>query len=186
MKHEREIPAAAARRAEELSRLLDRHNHRYYVLDDPEVSDAEYDRLLRELEELETRHPALRTDESPTQRVGASPAERFETYRHALQMLSLQNAANAEEMREWYERILAAEGSSEGAEVVTWCEPKIDGAAVELIYKDGRLVMGATRGDGWNGEAVTSNLRTIRGLPLVLRPQRAKVTVPPLLEARGE
>ncbi|HET6372128.1 MAG TPA: NAD-dependent DNA ligase LigA, partial [Candidatus Polarisedimenticolia bacterium] len=170
----------------ELRRLLDSHNHSYYVLDDPTVSDAQYDRLLRELEELESQHPGLVTPESPTQRVGAAPAEKFETYRHALQMLSLQNATSPEEMKEWHERIVAA-GKEEGLEGVEyWCEPKIDGAAVELVYEEGRLVMGATRGDGWNGEAVTSNLRTIRGLPLMLRPARPKGMVPALLEARGE
>ncbi len=171
------VPAAAARRVEQLRRLVEHHNHRYYVLDDPQISDAEYDRLLRELSDLEARHPELLTADSPTQRVGGKPLDKFVTYRHARQMLSLQNAADSTEMREWHERV-AADGQQ------LWCEPKIDGAAVELVYEKGRLTAGSTRGDGWIGEDVTAGIRTIRGVPLALRP--AGKGPPALLEVRGE
>lgn len=172
------VPAEAARRAATLRSQIEHHNHRYYVLDDPQISDAEYDRLLRELVDLETRYPSLAVPDSPTQRVGAAPLEKFETLRHATQMFSLQNAADAVEMKEWHERI-GGEGKA------LWCEPKIDGTAVELIYEDGALHRAATRGDGWIGEDVTANIRTIRGVPLRLRPARA--TRPPrLMDVRGE
>jgi len=173
------VPADAARRAERLRREIEGHNHRYYVLDDPEISDAEYDRLLRELTELEARYPSLVTPESPTQRVGAAPLQKFSTVRHALQMLSLQNAANREEMREWHERVEAGESA-------LWCEPKVDGAAVELVYEGGRLVSASTRGDGWVGEDIIANIRTIGGVPLVLAPAGPKVATPALLDVRGE
>src|SRR5262249_42319866 len=155
-------PAAAVQRAEKLRKLIDHHNHRYYVMDDPEITDAEYDRLLRELMDLEARHPALATPDSPTQRVGAAPQEKFSTYRHAQQMLSVQSAADTQEMSEWYERIAGEETLG------LWCEPKIDGTAVELVYERGRLTVGSTRGDGWVGEDVTAGIRTIRGVPLTL------------------
>src|SRR5688572_4599436 len=158
-------PSSAARRAADLRRAIDHHNHRYYVLDDPEVSDAEYDRLLRELVELEARYPDLAVPDSPTRRVGAAPLEKFTTYRHALQMLSLQNAADFPDMSEWHARVAPA-----GETLPLWCEPKVDGTAVELVYEKGRLHVGSTRGDGWVGEDVTAGIRTIRGVPLVLRP----------------
>jgi DNA ligase (NAD+) len=173
-------PASAVRRATELRRRIDHHNHRYYVLDDPEITDAEYDALLRELVELEAKYPQLAVPDSPTQRVGAAPLEKFATYRHALQMLSLQNAADAAEMTEWHARI-----AGEGEILALWCEPKVDGAAVELVYEAGRLTVGSTRGDGWVGEDVTAGIRTIRGLPLALRPAKGSAA-PDLLEARGE
>lgn len=179
------VPTRTGRRAEELRRLIERHNYRYYVLDDPEVSDAEYDRLLRELEEVEERYPGLRTADSPTQRVGIEPLDTFRSYRHARQMMSLQNAADLEEMREWHERIVAS-GHAGDPPVRFWCEPKVDGAAVELVYEKGTFVAGSTRGDGWVGEDVTANIRTIRGVPLKLEPRRKGGVVPPLLEARGE
>jgi DNA ligase (NAD+) len=172
---------AAVRRASELRRQIDHHNHRYYVLDDPQISDAEYDRLLKELTDLEARYPELATPDSPTQRVGAAPLEKFTTYRHALQMLSLQNASSPEELAEWHARVVAGDPE---APPPLWCEPKVDGTAVEIVYEKGRLVMGATRGDGWVGEDVTASIRTIRALPLALDPARAPV--PDLLEARGE
>ncbi len=178
------IPKTTAKRAEHLRRELRRHNHRYYVLDDPEISDAEYDHLLRELAELEESYPALITTDSPTRRVGAEPLESFAPARHALQMLSLQNAANRGEMEEWYERIGGA--MEEDGTPALWCEPKIDGAAIELVYREGRLESASTRGDGWTGEDVTANIRTIRGLPPVLDPLGAGVEVPPLIDVRAE
>ena len=180
-KEEARIPREAARRADELRRSLERHNYRYYVLDDPEITDAEYDRLLRELTQLEERHPGLATDDSPTRRVGAAPLDKFTTYRRPLQMLSLQNAADRQEMDEWIERVAGAlEKPPE-----FWCEPKFDGAAVEVVYRSGRLEVASTRGDGWTGEEITANIRTIRGIPLVLRP-KGRTAVPDLLEVRGE
>jgi len=178
------IPAEAERRAEKLRREIEHHNHRYYVLDDPEITDAQYDRLLRELTGLEAKYPDLITPDSPTQRVGAEPLDRFGTYRHAVQMLSLQNAADRTEMAEWYERIHPDGGDQDRPTL--WCEPKVDGTAVEAVYEKGRLVAGSTRGDGWTGEDITVNLKTIRGLPLTLRPAGRGVEIPDLLEVRGE
>jgi len=172
-------PVQAARRAGILRRQIDHHNHRYYILDDPEISDADYDRLLRELADLETAWPALVTPDSPTQRIGAQPLDRFPTVRHARQMFSLQNAANLEELREWRARIEEDPGSF-------WCEPKVDGAAVELVYEKGVLASGSTRGDGWNGEEIASNLRTIRAVPLTLRPRDRRTVVPGVIDVRGE
>ena len=173
---------AAEDRAAELRRALDHHNHRYYVLDDPEVSDAEYDALLNELRDLEAEHPELRTPDSPTQRVGAEPLDKFEQVRHLQPMLSLANARNEEEMAAWVlrsERYLARQGVEMG-DVRFVTEPKIDGLAISLVYEDGVLVRGATRGNGEIGEEVTQNLRTIGSIPLRID------DAPPLLEVRGE
>jgi len=165
---------------EEIDRLrreIEAHNQRYYVLDDPIVSDAEYDALFRRLEALETEHPELRTPDSPTQRVGAAPLEKFSTVRHRHQMLSLQNVTTRDEMAEFDKRARKFLGL-ERIEYVG--EPKIDGVAVELVYEDGALATGSTRGDGLVGEDVTANIRTIRSVPLRLR------AAPALLEVRGE
>src|ERR671936_1663554 len=153
-----------------LRREIERHNHRYYVLDDPEISDPEYDALLNELRDLEAEHPELRTPDSPTQRVGAEPLDKFEHVRHLQPMLSLGNARNEEELRAWVvrsERLLAKQGI-EHAAVRFVTEPKIDGLAISLVYEEGVLVRGATRGDGEIGEDVTQNLRTIGAIPLHL------------------
>ena len=169
-------------RAAELRRQLDYHNHRYYVLDDPEISDADYDALLNQLRELEAEHPELRTPDSPTQRVGATPLERFAPARHLQPMLSLANARNEDELRAWLERserLLSKEGVSD-AEIQFVTEPKVDGLAISLLYEDGALVRGATRGDGDIGEDVTQNLRTIKAIPLRVE------GAPRLLEVRGE
>jgi len=171
--------AEARRRIEELRRLIEHHSYRYYVLDAPEISDAAYDRLVRELQALEARFPEFVTPESPTQRVGAPPAAAFAAVRHRQPMLSLDNAFDQEELQAWARRVERALGAQPVAYV---CELKIDGAAVNLTYEDGRFVRGATRGDGVQGEDVTPNLRTIRSLPLRLRAAR----VPALLEVRGE
>ncbi len=169
---------AARERVEELRRSLTYHSHRYYVLDAPEISDAEYDRLFRELSALEQRYPELITPDSPTQRVGAAPAEAFRTVDHPLPLLSLANAFTDDELAAWWRRVagLIGEGDFE-----TVCEPKIDGLAVALTYVDGVLVTGATRGDGLHGEDITANLRTVRSVPLAV-PRNA----PSRFEVRGE
>ena len=173
---------ADATRITRLRKELAHHNHRYYVLDSPEVSDAEYDRLMRELQELEARHPELVTDESPTRRVGGAPAEKFEKVRHREPMLSLANVFNDEELSDFDERIRRQTGL---AKVGYVCEPKLDGLAITLRYEDGRFVRGATRGDGTEGEDVTGNLRTIRGLPTELMVEPG-VKVPGAIDVRGE
>ena len=167
-----------ARRAEELRAQLREASHRYYVLDAPTLSDAEYDRLFRELEELERAHPELVTRDSPTQRVGAAPSEKFGKVTHSRQMMSLANAMKDEELGEFAERIRRLLGEEKARFVV---EPKLDGLAVTLRYENGKFVQGATRGDGLVGEDVTQNLRTIKAIPLQLAGDP-----PRLFEARGE
>jgi DNA ligase (NAD+) len=169
----------------EIDRLrgeIEKHNHRYYVLDDPLVSDAHYDDLFRKLVELEKAHPEFASPDSPTERVGAPPLEKFATVRHTHPMLSLGNAHDREEMEEFDERIKRFLKTEEPIEYMV--EPKIDGLAVELVYERGRLAVGSTRGDGVHGEDVTQNLKTIRSVPLNLHP--SKRGVPERLEARGE
>jgi DNA ligase (NAD+) len=174
--------APPAERAAELRRQIEYHGHRYYVLDDPEISDPEYDALLNELRDLEAANPELRTPDSPTQRVGGRPLEKFEHVRHLQPMLSLGTARNEEELRAWVTRSetrLKKEGVEDAAiEFVT--EPKIDGLAISLVYEQGVLIRGATRGDGEIGEEVTQNLRTIKAIPLRIEDG------PALLEVRGE
>jgi DNA ligase (NAD+) len=181
----------AADRAAELRKLLEHHNYRYYVLDDPEVSDPEYDDLLRELQKLEEDNPELRTPDSPTQRVGAKPLARFGSVPHLQPMLSLANARDETELRAWEQRVrnlLARQGVPE-REIEYVTEPKVDGLAISLVYEHGVLARGATRGDGETGEDVTQNLKTIGAIPLTLG--RAGVTddgrpPPPIVEVRGE
>ena len=171
-----------ASRADELRRELEHHGHRYYVLDDPEISDPDYDALLNELRDIEAEHPELRTADSPTQRVGGQPLDKFEEVPHLQPMLSLSNARNEEELAAWVvrsERYLARQGVEMG-DVRFVTEPKIDGLAISLVYEDGVLVRGATRGNGEVGEDVTQNLRTIGAIPLRVE------DAPPLLEVRGE
>jgi len=166
---------------ERLRRAIEHHNHRYHVLDDPEITDAEYDELFRRLEALERDHPALVTPDSPTQRVGAAPASGFATVTHRQQMLSLQNATSREEVEEFDARIrkfLARDA------IAYTGEPKMDGVAVELVYEQGVLTVGSTRGDGVTGENVTANIRTIKSVPLRLR--TGGRAAPRLLEVRGE
>ena len=173
---------SAEGRAAELREELDRHNYRYYVLDDPSVDDDVYDALLDELRKLEAEHPELVTADSPTQRVGAAPVEYLEKVRHRQPMLSLGNARSEEELRAWVARMrshLAREGI-EDPKFEFVCEPKIDGLAISLTYRDGVLEHGATRGNGEVGEDVTHNLRTIRSIPLHID------DAPPLIEVRGE
>ena len=169
----------AAARVAGLRHKLDEANHRYYVLDDPAMPDAEYDRLLRELEALEAAHPELVTADSPTQRVGATPLGAFAPVGHAVPMLSLGNAFTDEEVADFVRRI---ERKLDRTDPVFSVEPKLDGLAISLRYEDGRFVQGATRGDGATGEDVTANLRTIKAIPLTLRGNGW----PAVLEVRGE
>ncbi len=176
-----------AARAKQLRREIERHNHRYYVLDDPEISDTDYDDLLHELRQIEEANPKLRTPDSPTQRVGAEPLEKFKQVEHLEPMLSLGNARNEEELRGWEKRLHNKLDALdiEAAEVAFVSEPKIDGLAVSLIYEDGIFVRGATRGNGVVGEDVTHNLRTIRAIPLSLTTTSGEKP-PALVEVRGE
>ncbi|MDP2195093.1 MAG: NAD-dependent DNA ligase LigA [Rhodocyclaceae bacterium] len=167
------------KRAAFLRAELERHNHAYYVLDAPTIPDAEYDRLFRELQEIEAAHPELRTADSPTQRVGGAPLAAFRQVAHGVPMLSLNNAFTTEEVAAFDRR--CREGL-DAASVEYACEPKYDGLAVTLRYADGVFVQGATRGDGFTGEDVTQNLRTVRNIPLRL----AGAAVPAQLEVRGE
>jgi DNA ligase (NAD+) len=174
-------PTAPEARAAELRRALERAAHEYYVLDRPTLSDRDYDRLYRELVELEAAHPELRTPDSPTLRVGAEPQSALAKHRHLVPMLSLGNAFDDEELREWEERIVRIVGDDVRKAGYS-AELKIDGAAVSLTYRDGVFVTGATRGNGTVGEDVTPNLRTVRDVPLRLHTD----TPPALLEVRGE
>ncbi|MCB2169253.1 MAG: NAD-dependent DNA ligase LigA [Deltaproteobacteria bacterium] len=171
------------RRARFLADELTRHNHRYYVLDDPEIADSEYDRLMQELGDLEQRWPELVTPDSPTHRVGAPPLSKFASVPHSLPMLSLDNAFNDDDVFEFERRIRRLLKTT--APITYMVEPKMDGVAVELIYRDGLLAQAATRGDGFVGEDITANVRTIRALPLRLSVP-ADGTVPSTLEVRGE
>ena len=176
------IPEATKERIEKLREEIEYHNYRYYVLDQPEISDAQYDRLMKELENLEEQYPEFGSPNSPTQRVGASPLGEFEIVRHTLPMLSLANAFDESEARDFDKRVKKFLGTSEEIEYVA--EPKFDGLAVELAYDRGHFVVGSTRGDGINGENITQNLRTIKTIPLQLI--RRDVSVPERLEVRGE
>ena len=166
-----------------LRKKINYHNYRYYIVDDPEISDAAYDHLMRELEELEKQHPELVTSDSPTQRVGAPPLKEFKTVRHTLPMLSLSNCFDQEEVREFDQRIKRFLKTTGDIEYVA--EPKLDGVAVELVYEKGGLLVGSTRGDGTIGEDVTLNLKTIRSIPLQLLDTET-IRIPDRLEVRGE
>ncbi|MGD2112702.1 MAG: NAD-dependent DNA ligase LigA [Gammaproteobacteria bacterium] len=172
-------PAAARERARVLREELHEHNYRYYVLDDPLISDAQYDRLLRELQDLEAQYPDLITPDSPTRRVGAEPLRVFGEVRHEVRMLSLDNAFSDEELAD-FDRRVRERLAVDSVEYVA--EPKLDGVAVSLLYEGGVLVRGATRGDGTTGEDITQNLRTIDSVPLRL----AGRGFPRILEVRGE
>jgi DNA ligase (NAD+) len=172
------VDTSVVERVAKLREEINHHNHRYYVLDDPVISDAEYDQLMQELRRLETEHPELITPDSPTQRVGAAPSEAFTQVRHRRPMLSLANAFDMDEMYAWHRRV---KGLLDGVDFEMVCELKIDGLAVSLVYESGKLVQGATRGDGYTGEDVTRNLRTIRSIPVTLNGHP-----PPYLEVRGE
>jgi DNA ligase (NAD+) len=164
-----------------LREQLNHHAYRYYVLDDPEITDAEYDRLFRKLQALEEKHPELITPDSPTQRVGAAPVEEFETVTHTIPMVSLDNAFDDGEVRDFDQRLRKL---LELDEIEYTVEPKLDGTAVELVYENGVFTVGSTRGDGYTGENITQNLKTIKSVPLRLR--ESKIKIPERLEVRGE
>ncbi|MFZ0133197.1 MAG: NAD-dependent DNA ligase LigA [Desulfobacterales bacterium] len=169
-------------RVADLRAALHHHNHRYHVLDDPEISDAEYDALMRELVRLETEYPDLASPDSPTARVGAAPLTKFDTVRHAAPMLSLDNGFDDGDIRAFDERVCRQIGEQP---VLYTAEPKMDGVAVNLVYEQGRLATAATRGDGLTGEQITANVKTIPAVPLVLR-EVPGGRAPRLLEVRGE
>ncbi len=166
-------------RAEELRRTIEHHNHLYYVLDSPEISDGEYDLLMRELMDLEAGYPSLRTKDSPTQRVGSPPLTAFSPMKHRVALLSIDNAMNKDEIRAFHQRVVKWLNRED---ITYCCEPKFDGLAVELVFENGIFSRGGTRGDGITGEDVTDNARTIRSIPLRLITDNP----PELLEVRGE
>jgi len=170
----------AVKAADTLRSQLNSHNYRYYSLDDPKISDGEYDQLLRRLENLEALYPVLRSADSPTQRVGSAPLAEFESVEHKVPMLSLANAFDDDELRDFERRLQSRLDDDSALSFV--CEPKLDGVAVSLLYHDGVLVQGATRGDGFRGENITANVRTIASIPLKLHGD----DFPPVLEVRGE
>ena len=169
------------KRIAELRGILQDHNYRYYVMDDPTIADGEYDSLLRELQSLEKDNPSLVTSDSPTQRVGSHPVSEFGTIKHRIPMLSLANAMNEAELVAFDERM---QKGLDQESVTYMAEPKLDGLGVELVYENGTFIHGSTRGDGFRGEDITHNLKTIRGIPLSLRTN--DLPAPPLLEIRGE
>src|SRR5215204_1388335 len=171
----------AKNRIAQLRREISEHDRRYYEQAAPSISDAEYDALFRELRRLEEEHPDLLTSDSPTQRVAGRPSEGFRRVRHAVPMLSLDNLFAAEGFEPLRKFIHGVEDALAGEKPTWLVEPKIDGVAVSLRYEDGRLVLGATRGDGVEGDDITANLRMIRSLPRELRGK-----FPPVFEARGE
>ena len=170
----------ARAKVNELHKLLNQANHAYYVLDDPSLPDAEYDRLFRELSSIESTHPELLTANSPTQRVGAEPLAKFEQVTHEVAMLSLDNAFDDSDMVDFDRRVADRLGVQE--DIAYACEPKLDGIAVSLLYENGLLVRAATRGDGSTGENITQNIRTVASIPLKLLGKDH----PPILEVRGE
>ena len=178
-----DVDPGERRRLEDLRQALHHHNYRYYVLDDPEISDAEYDRFMNELIALERRHPRLVTPDSPSQRVGAPPLDNFESVPHAVPMLSLDNGFEEEDIFEFDRRVRRLLQVDES--VLYTAEPKMDGVAVELVYEEGVLKTASTRGDGVTGERITANVRTIRSVPFLLNRSSAN-RIPSLLEVRGE
>ncbi len=171
------------RRVEALRKALHRHNYRYYVLDDPEVSDAEYDRLMQELKELEETHPEVASPDSPTTRVGAPPLDKFDTVSHSIPMLSLDNGFKDQDILDFDGRV--KRNLKTRSDIQYTAEPKMDGVAVELIYEDGRLTTASTRGDGLVGELITANVKTIRSVPLIMQNNNLN-DFPARLEIRGE
>src|SRR5277367_5132351 len=172
------------KKIEALREQIRHHEYRYYALDDPEISDAEFDKLMQQLKDLEAAHPELITPDSPTQRVGGKPREGFLKVRHSSPMLSLDNTYNEDELRDWERRVHELSGRSEVDYV---CELKLDGMSLALIYEEGKLVRGITRGDGTIGEDVTPNVRTVRSIPLSIPKERLKkASIPADFEVRGE
>src|ERR1700722_5263729 len=179
--------AASKNPEKEIEALRDKirhHEYLYYVLDQPEISDAEFDKLMRRLKDLETEHPELTTPDSPPQRVGGKPREGFVKVRHSSPMLSLYNTYNEEELRDWERRVHELSGRKDVDYV---CELKLDGMSLALVYEDGKLARGVTRGDGSVGEDVTLNVRTVRSIPLsIAKDKLKKAGIPPNFEVRGE
>ncbi len=174
----------AEKRIEALREKIRHHEYLYYVLDNPEISDAEFDQLMQQLKDLETDHPTLVTSDSPTQRVGGKPREGFVKVRHSSPMLSLDNTYNEEELRDWERRVHELSGRKDVDYV---CELKLDGMSLALTYEDGKLARGVTRGDGMVGEDVTLNVRTVRSIPLSIDREKLKKSgIPADFEARGE
>jgi DNA ligase (NAD+) len=171
-------------RIKKLRDELHRHNHRYYVLDDPEISDSEYDRMMRQLIELEVQYPELASPDSPSARIGAPPLKKFGTVRHTLKMLSLDNAFSEQDILDFDRRVKKEIGTDGG--ILYTAEPKMDGVAVELVYENGKLAAGSTRGDGETGEDITSNVRTIRTVPILFQKSSGIKDIPARLEVRGE
>ncbi|MDA9015009.1 NAD-dependent DNA ligase LigA, partial [Porticoccaceae bacterium] len=176
------IPEAVHQHYQLLKSELNRYNHAYYVLDDPSVPDSEYDRLMRELQDIEQQYAELQTPDSPSQRVGGAALDSFSQVKHEVPMLSLDNAFSDQEMTDFDRRIKDRINYASGQKLSYACEPKLDGVAVSLIYQNGLLVRGATRGDGSIGEDITANVRTIKSIPLRLQGD----DYPDLLEVRGE
>lgn len=176
----------AKKRIEKLRKEINYHNWLYYVKSAPIISDAEFDKLMRELEELEKKYPDLITSDSPTQRVGVAPAKEFKKIKHIIPMLSLANAFSQKELFDWDKRIKRMLGLKEGDRIEYFSELKIDGVSISLIYENGRLKTGATRGDGFTGEEITQNVRTIKSIPLVLRDGWENLIKEKTLEVRGE
>ena len=162
------------KKADDLRKALHRHNYRYYVLDDPEISDAAYDRMMQALKLLEEDHPQLASPDSPTARVGASPLEKFESVAHTIPMLSLDNGFNDEDILEFDRRVKRNLDTRD--EILYTAEPKMDGVAVELIYENGKLVTASTRGDGLTGEVITTNVKTIQTVPLVMQTEEKSLS----------
>ncbi|AZZ91371.1 NAD-dependent DNA ligase LigA [Hahella sp. KA22] len=177
-----EVPAAIQEELNTLRETINDHNYRYYTLDDPSIPDAEYDRLMRRLREIEAEFPQTITPDSPTQRVGAAPANGFETVSHRLPMLSLDNAFEEQDLLDFDRRVRERLKEAEDARIDYCCEPKLDGIAISLLYRDGYLVRGVTRGDGSAGEDITANVKTVKNIPLKLRGEG----YPAELEVRGE
>ncbi|TES91686.1 MAG: NAD-dependent DNA ligase LigA [Desulfobacteraceae bacterium] len=180
---QKNIDPAVIKKVEDLRRALHRHNYLYYVLDDPEISDSEYDRMMQALIELETQYPDLSSPDSPTLRVGAQPLDKFETVEHSVPMLSLDNGFRDSDIIEFDNRI--KKNLDTDSEIIYTAEPKLDGVAVELVYENGRLVTASTRGDGFRGELITLNARTIRSVPMLIENGKDK-NIPSHLEVRGE
>src|SRR5712671_4086237 len=172
------------KKIESLREKIRHHEHLYYVVDQPEISDAEFDKLMQQLKDLEAEHPELITADSPTQRVGGRPREGFVKVRHSSPMLSLDNTYSEEELRAWERRVHELSGRKDVEYV---CELKLDGMSLSLGYDDGQLVRGITRGDGTVGEDVTLNVRTVRSVPLSIPKEKLKKAgIPPDFEVRGE
>src|SRR5580692_11159965 len=175
---------AVEKKIEALRENIRHHEYRYYVLDDPEISDADFDALMNELKRIEAEHPELITPDSPTQRVGGKPREGFIKAKHSSPMLSLDNAYSEEELRDWEQRVHELSGRTDLEYI---CELKLDGMSLALVYRDGRLERGITRGDGNVGEDVTLNVRTVRSIPLVIAKDKLKKAgIPADFEVRGE